>query len=209
MVIPAVGYAANRIPGVPYDEKARTIANEDGRVVDPASRSVIRNEYVVGWARSGPQGLIGEHKRASAHVVEHLVADGAGLEARPLPPRQAVDALLRERGVQVVSFEAWKRLDDVEVARGSRRGAPRDKLVDVAAMLEVPARRAERGGEAGGNPLRSRRAPGRCTGYEDPMAIDTRALGELEVKDADGAAVRVASAWARNPALLIFLRHFG
>jgi len=137
MVLPAIGYAADRIPGVPYDEKAKVVANQDGRVVDPATGAVVPNEYVVGWARTGPQGLIGEHKRASAHVVEHLVADGPGLEARPLPPRQAIDALLRERGVQVVSFEDWKRLDDVEVARGARRGAPRDKVVDVAAMLEV------------------------------------------------------------------------
>ncbi len=137
MVLPAIGYAAERIAGVPYDEKARIIANEDGRVVDPASRAVIQNEYVVGWARSGPQGLIGEHKRASAHVVGHLIADGAGLAARTLPERNAIDAMLRARGVQLVSFDDWKQLDDVEVARGARRGAPRDKIVDVQAMLAV------------------------------------------------------------------------
>jgi ferredoxin--NADP+ reductase len=139
MVLPAVGYAADRIPGVPYDEKARIVANVDGRVVDPVSRSTIPNEYVVGWARSGPQGLIGEHKRASAHVAGHMTADGAGLEARPLPPREAIDVLLHGRGVKVVSFDDWKQLDDVEVARGARRGAPRDKMVDVDAMLAVLA----------------------------------------------------------------------
>ena len=137
MVLPAVGFAAQPIPGVPFDEKARVVANQDGRVVDAATRTVIPNEYVVGWARSGPQGLIGEHKRASAQVVAHMVPDGAGLEARPLPRRDAIDALLRERGVQLVSFDDWRRLDDVEVARGVRRGAPRDKVVDVAAMLEI------------------------------------------------------------------------
>jgi len=137
MVLPAIGFAAERIPGVPFDEKARIIANEDGRVVDPARHTLVPDEYVVGWARSGPQGLIGEHKRASAQVVEHMMADGAGLEARVLPRRDAIDALLRERGVQLVSFDDWKRLDDVEVARGERRGAPRDKIVDVEAMLAV------------------------------------------------------------------------
>ena len=137
MVLPAIGYAADRIEGVPYDEKARIIANQDGRVVDPVSRAVIANEYVVGWARSGAQGLIGEHKRASAHVVAHMIADGAGLEARALPERDALVALLRERGVQPVSFNQWKQLDDVEVVRGARRGAPRDKMVDVEAMLAV------------------------------------------------------------------------
>ena len=137
MALPAIGYAAERIAGVPYDEKARIIANADGRVVDAASRAVIANEYVVGWARSGPQGLIGEHKRASADVVKHMIADGAGLEARVLPGRVAILAVLRERGVQPVSFEDWKQLDDVEVERGTRRGAPRDKIVDVAAMLAL------------------------------------------------------------------------
>jgi len=137
MVVPAIGYAADRIPGVPYDEKARIVANRDGRVVDPATGVVVPNEYVAGWARTGPQGLIGEHKRASAHVVGHMIADGAGVESRPLPPREAIDALLRERGVKLVSFDDWKQLDDVEVARGARRGAPRDKIVDVGAMLEI------------------------------------------------------------------------
>ncbi len=141
MVLPAIGYAAERIAGVPYDEKARIIANEDGRVVDAASRAAIANEYVVGWARSGPQGLIGEHKRASAHVVEHMIADGAGLAARELPQRDAIVALLRERGVQPVSFNDWQQLDDVEVGRGARRGAPRDKIVDVEAMLAVLGKR--------------------------------------------------------------------
>jgi ferredoxin--NADP+ reductase len=137
MVLPAVGFAADPIPGVPFDEKARIVANLDGRVVDPATRAVVPNEYVVGWARSGPQGLIGEHKRASAQVVAHMIADGAGLDVRPLPRRDAIDALLRERGVKLVSFDDWRKLDDVEVARGARRGAPRDKVVDVAAMLEI------------------------------------------------------------------------
>jgi ferredoxin/flavodoxin---NADP+ reductase len=137
MVLPAIGYAAEPIPGVPYDKKARIIANEDGRVVDPASRAVIANEYVVGWARSGPQGLIGEHKRASADVVEHMIADSAGLAPRVLPERDAIVSLLHGRGVHTVSFDDWKQLDDAEVARGARRGAPRDKIVDVQAMLAI------------------------------------------------------------------------
>ncbi len=140
MVLPAIGYAAERIPGVPFDEKARIIANEDGRVVDAVSRTVIPNEYVVGWARSGPQGLIGEHKRASAHVVAHMVEDGAALPARELPRRDAIDDLVRERTGRLVTFDDWQRLDAIEVARGARRGAPRDKFVDVEAMLATLAK---------------------------------------------------------------------
>lgn len=137
MVLPAIGYAAEPIAGVPFDQKARVIANQDGRVTEPASGSVVANEYVVGWARTGAQGLIGNHKAASAHVVEHMIADAAGLEARVLPEPDAIYGLLKQRGVQVVSFADWKRLDEVETVRGVRRGAPRDKVVDVDAMLKV------------------------------------------------------------------------
>ena len=141
LVLPAIGFAAEPIAGVPYDDAARVIANEDGRVVDPVSRAVIANEYVVGWARSGAKGLIGTHKGASARVVEHMRADAAGIAARELPEPEAIVSLLLGRGVQVVSFADWRQLDAVEVARGARRGAPRDKVVALDAMLEVLARR--------------------------------------------------------------------
>lgn len=141
MVLPAIGFRAERIAGVPYDEKAHVIANQDGRVVDAISRTVVANEYVVGWARTGPQGLIGSHKAASARVVEHMMADGCGLPGRALPERQAIVDLLHKRGVQPVSFDDWKQLDRIEVARGEWRGAPRDKLVDVASMLATLDRR--------------------------------------------------------------------
>jgi len=52
-------------------------------------------------------------------------------------------------------------------------------------------------------------APPNHPGYGKLMAIDTQALGELDVQDVTGAAVRVGSAWAKGPAVLVFLRHFG
>ncbi|GEM_PF-5239604 len=59
------------------------------------------------------------------------------LEAWELSDREAIDSLLRQRGVQIVPFNSWKRLDDVEGAAAS--SAPRDKIVDIEAMLEVLA----------------------------------------------------------------------
>jgi ferredoxin--NADP+ reductase len=139
LVLSAIGFAADRIPGVPFDERARTVANVDGRVCDPATGRIVPNEYVVGWARTGAQGLIGAHKAASAEVVARLLDDWrtGAVPPRALPPRQAIDRRLAQRGVQFVGFEDWKRLDEVEVARGARRGAPRDKIVDVQAMLDL------------------------------------------------------------------------
>ncbi|HIJ61876.1 MAG TPA: FAD-dependent oxidoreductase [Rhodospirillaceae bacterium] len=137
MVLTAIGFAGNPIPGVPFDEKLRLIANDDGRVVAGPDRRPVGGEYVVGWARTGPQGLIGSHKAASAHVVNHMMVDGAGLEQRPVPEPEAIISLLQERETQIVSLDDWRRLDEVETARGERRGAPRDKIVDVEAMLRI------------------------------------------------------------------------
>jgi ferredoxin--NADP+ reductase len=139
LVLPAIGYAGDPIPGVPFDERGRLVANVDGRVCDPVTRAAVPNLYVAGWARTGPQGLIGAHKAGSAEVVGRLLDDwrAGSVDERVLPPREAIDALLAQRGVAVVGFSDWKRLDDVEVARGARRGAPRDKISDVASMLEL------------------------------------------------------------------------
>jgi ferredoxin--NADP+ reductase len=139
LALSAIGYAGDRIPGVPFDERARVVANVEGRVLDPETGRVVRNEYVVGWARTGAKGLIGSHRTGSAEVIARLLDDGradaAGL--RELPPREEIDGRLARRGVPVVGFSDWKRLDEVEVARGALRGAPRDKIADVQAMLDL------------------------------------------------------------------------
>jgi ferredoxin--NADP+ reductase len=143
LVLSAIGYAADPIPGVPFDERARLIANVDGRICDPETRQIVPNEYVVGWARTGAQGLIGSHKAGSAEVVARMLDDwhAGTVGQRRLPPRNAIDIRLEQRGVQVVGFADWKRLDEVEIARGARRGAPRDKIAEVPAMLDLLGQR--------------------------------------------------------------------
>ncbi len=139
LALSAIGYAADRIPGVPFDERARIVANVDGRVFDPGMDRLVPNEYVVGWARTGPRGLIGSHRTGSAEVAARMLDDwrAGTIGSNELPLREAIDALLARRGAEVIGFADWKRLDDVEVARGAIRGAPRDKIADVQAMLDL------------------------------------------------------------------------
>lgn len=139
MVLTAVGYRGRAIEGVPFDERRGLIPNQDGRVLRSAGGPVVPNLYVVGWARSGPQGLIGSHRAASGEVVQAMLAD---LAAGSVPPSAArrpaeIEAWLTERAVPYVSFADWQVLDATEVARGQRREAPREKLTDVAEMLAL------------------------------------------------------------------------
>lgn len=48
-----------------------------------------------------------------------------------------VDAFLRARGVEFVTYQDWRALDAHERAAGAAQGRPRVKLTTVSEMLEV------------------------------------------------------------------------
>ena len=137
MVIPAVGFQTVPIEGVSFDEKNHRIANLDGRVTRDGE--IVPNEYVVGWARTGPQGVIGMHKGASREVVAHMLVDlkAGTVPQRDLPDPAELPIALEDRGAKLVSFDDWKALNALELVRGEMRGAPREKLTDVADMLHA------------------------------------------------------------------------
>lgn len=161
MVIRSVGYRGAPIPGVPFDEGRGIVPNEGGRVVGPAGgraegggpggvaagREVVPGEYVVGWAKRGPSGVIGTNKADAAATVALMREDlAAGVTAGPdrgggggEAGNAAADLaeLLRARGVRRVDHEGWQRLDVHETACGKAQGRPRVKLCSVAEMLEV------------------------------------------------------------------------
>ena len=58
-------------------------------------------------------------------------AGGAGKQGRP-----GLDTLLHKRGVQVVKFTDWKKIEEAEMAR-AREGAPREKFVTVEDMIQA------------------------------------------------------------------------
>ncbi len=69
LVVRSVGYRGVPTEGLPFDEKSGTIPNRDGRI-DGTS-----NQYVVGWIKRGPSGVIGTNKKDSQDTVDALIAD--------------------------------------------------------------------------------------------------------------------------------------
>jgi ferredoxin--NADP+ reductase len=134
LVIRCIGYHGEPMPGVPFDEAAGVIPNDQGRVVDRGE--VVPGLYAVGWIRHGPIGLIGTTRRESRHVVAALLQDLAG-EPAPRPGPHAVLEALSERGVPVVSFADWRKVDALELARGRQLGKPREKLVRREDLLRA------------------------------------------------------------------------
>jgi ferredoxin--NADP+ reductase len=106
-------------------------------VVDPLSGQHRPGEYVAGWIKRGPSGVIGTNKPDARETVDALLADIAGDDRPPVLGREVFERLLAERCGQVVTHDAWRAIDAAEVARGKPAGRPRDKFTDVASMLEV------------------------------------------------------------------------
>jgi ferredoxin--NADP+ reductase len=138
MVIRAIGYRSEPIPGVPFDHTRFLIRNHEGRVIDDSGQ-VVPREYVVGWAKRGPRGLIGTNKADAAGTIalarEDLHRLGPARDVDPDP--DAMARLLEERGVRVIRFAQWQLLDRLEVARGEGEGRPRVKFIRHHEMLDA------------------------------------------------------------------------
>jgi len=139
LVFKAIGYRGVPIEGVPFHESWGIIPNTAGRVLTAAdSEEVVPSQYVVGWAKRGPTGLIGTNNADSKLTVKAMVEDLPGRVAEALggDASRVMPELLTSRGVDYVSYEDWTRLDAWEVAEGSRRGKDRYKLTSIEAMME-------------------------------------------------------------------------
>lgn len=139
MILRSVGYKGAPLPGVPFDVRKGTIPNELGRIVDPASDRVVAGEYVVGWAKRGPTGVIGTNKPDAIESINSMFEDlrKGKLAGCAEPDPAAIVALLAERGVRYVNADEWRKIDSAEVAAGKEAGKPRVKFVTAAEMLKV------------------------------------------------------------------------
>jgi ferredoxin--NADP+ reductase len=142
LVMRSIGYTGRTLPGVPFDERRGTIRNEGGRVLGEDG-APLPGEYAVGWIKRGPSGVIGTNKKDAADTVARMLedAEAGGLNAPVDADRDAVEAWLRERVPDHVTWEGWRAIDEHELGLGEPHGRPRVKLVRVAEMLEIVGRR--------------------------------------------------------------------
>ena len=124
MVISCIGYQTPPIEGVPYEHGRGRFASDEGRI--------LPGLYCVGWARRGPSGTIGTNRPDGYAIVNLIAADSDGGAGKT--GRSGLDALLEGRGVQVVKYSDWKKIEEAEIAR-AREGAPREKFVRIQDMI--------------------------------------------------------------------------
>ncbi len=133
LVVRAVGYRGRPVPGLPFDDRSGTIPNTEGQVQGS------NNEFVVGWIKRGPSGVIGSNKKDSAATVDRLLAALADTELAEVGAEHAEDLRqwLLSRQPDLVTGEQWQTIDTHERGLGEPTGRPRVKLASVAELLRV------------------------------------------------------------------------
>jgi ferredoxin--NADP+ reductase len=136
-VFRAIGYRGTPLTGVPFDDARGLIANEGGRV--------RHGEYVVGWAKRGPSGVIGTNKKDANDTVGRLLEDlAAGRLLDPAPIGDAaIEEFVRSRQPDLVDYERWVSIDRHERGLGEPAGRPRVKLARLEQLLGVVGERVD------------------------------------------------------------------
>ncbi|MCF8197551.1 MAG: FAD-dependent oxidoreductase [Sulfuritalea sp.] len=124
-IISAIGYRSTSFPGLPFDSARGIVANTEGRV-EPGV-------YAAGWCKRGPQGVVPANRADSLAVAELILQDFADHQTQGKSGGAAIDALLAKRGVRIVDFAGWQKINAAEVAAG--QGRPREKLVEIEELL--------------------------------------------------------------------------
>lgn len=128
MVFRSVGYLGVALPGLPFNARSGTVPSDCGKVAE------LTGVYVAGWIKRGPSGVIGTNKPCAKETVEKMKQDVES-GAVNQPASEDLTAFLKGKGVRIVSFQDWERLNKDEVARGQALGRPRLKYTRIPDMI--------------------------------------------------------------------------
>jgi ferredoxin--NADP+ reductase len=127
LVFRSIGYRGTPVPDIPFDGDRDVIRNDSGRVCDESGVARV-GEYVTGWVKRGPSGVIGTNKKDSKDTVDRVLEDARAERLRK-PQRRDIRSLLEVTAPEHVTWAGWEAIDAAEVAAGAERGRPRVKLV--------------------------------------------------------------------------------
>lgn len=137
LVLRSVGYQGVPLVGLPFDERTATVPHDGGRVLRDGSPAP--GEYVAGWIKRGPTGVIGSNRPCAKESVASLRADTDLLAARRLPLGDPLDAL-RRAGHELVEWRGWLAIERAEAELGGRWDRGIVKIPDWAGLLAAARR---------------------------------------------------------------------
>ncbi|WP_333772634.1 FAD-dependent oxidoreductase [Streptomyces sp. IBSBF 3136] len=131
LVLRSVGYRGVPLEGLPFDARNGTVPHREGRVLRDGVTSP--GEYVAGWIKRGPTGVIGTNRPCAKETATSLLADASAL-ARTEVPQDALPAL-RAAGLEPVPWAGWQAIERAEAELGARLGRGVVKLADWDTLM--------------------------------------------------------------------------
>ncbi|THA82697.1 FAD-dependent oxidoreductase [Streptomyces sp. A0592] len=131
LVLRSVGYMGVPLAGLPFDPAKGTVPHAAGRVLRAGRASV--GEYVAGWIKRGPTGVIGTNRPCAKETASSLLQDAGALARRELPG-DPLDAL-RTAGLHPVEWPGWLAIESAEAALGHSLGRRSVKIPDWSGLL--------------------------------------------------------------------------
>ncbi|GKQ39320.1 NADP oxidoreductase [Streptomyces sp. A012304] len=131
LVLRSVGYRGVPLEGLPFDAERGTVPHLAGRVLRESE--VAPGEYVAGWIKRGPTGVIGTNRPCAKETVTSLLEDAPALVRRELPGDPLT--LLRAAGAEPVEWAGWCAIERAEAALGASLGRSVVKLPDWESLL--------------------------------------------------------------------------
>ncbi|MFD5234855.1 FAD-dependent oxidoreductase [Streptomyces qaidamensis] len=133
LVLRSVGYRGVPLEGLPFDPATGTVPNRSGRVL--RGSVVTPGEYVAGWIKRGPTGVIGTNRPCAKETATALLEDAPALASKKVPddPLPA----LRAAGTDPVEWTGWQSIERAEAALGASLGRGVVKLPDWQSLWEA------------------------------------------------------------------------
>lgn len=132
LVLRSVGYRGVPLDGLPFDDLLGIVPNEEGRVVRGDTRSP--GEYVAGWIKRGPTGVIGTNRPCAKQTAAALIADADTLLARRTTTADPLEGL-RALGQDPVEWSGWEAIEAAEAALGRSLNRAIVKIPDWEGLL--------------------------------------------------------------------------
>jgi ferredoxin--NADP+ reductase len=118
LVLRSVGYRGVPLDGLPFDAERGVVPHRAGRVLREGMH--VPGEYVAGWIKRGPTGVIGTNRPDAKETVTSLLED-APLLVRHEASEDPLVAL-RAEGIEPVEWAGWEAIERAEAELGASLG---------------------------------------------------------------------------------------
>ena len=139
LALVSIGYKGVSVAGLEdfFDDTQGIVVNFHGKVDHSTEKH--GGLYVSGWLKRGPSGIIGTNIPDAKDTVASIIEDLKNTVTQRIVDADPLESILKERGVQIVQWEAYQRIELAEADPRRKRHAdqPREKIPDRDDLLKI------------------------------------------------------------------------